>query len=124
MAYNSGIPSAVLFAGPQKHTAITSSGGICLNMDTDQSCEERNFGGREVKKQTAVRAMYSPMLNKTTNITLWTDRAWRAPVAKQEEKVVLVGKVKICSIHSSLCDEDRVDYLPDQQQHTCASQLG
>jgi hypothetical protein len=74
IAYRSGIPSAVLFAGPQKHTAIVSSGVIGLSMGVDQPSEESNFGGLEVKKHTAVRAMYSPILKKTTNSMLCTER--------------------------------------------------
>lgn len=46
------MPRAVLFAGPQKHTAIVSSGDIF-----DQAREARNDGGRAMEKQTAVRAM-------------------------------------------------------------------
>jgi hypothetical protein len=74
IAYKSGIPSAVLFAGPQKHTAIVSSGVIGLSVEMDQPSEESNFGGREVKKHTPVRAIYSPILKKTTNITLCIER--------------------------------------------------
>jgi hypothetical protein len=75
MAYNRGIPSAVLFAGPQKHTAIVSSGVMRVKM-----CRMPNLltastsGGRERKKHTAVRAMYRAMLKKTTNRILCTER--------------------------------------------------
>lgn len=125
IAYSSGIPSAVLFAGPQKHTAIVSSGGIGLNMDTDQLREDRNLGGLEVKKQTAVRAMYSPMLKKTTNITLWTERLWSAPVAKHEEKVVLESiNQNLAGNQASSSIISHLRYIPNQQQHTSTGQFG
>jgi hypothetical protein len=49
----------------------------------------RNFGGRELKKDITVSAMYSAMLKSTTKMMLWAERVWRAPVAKQDENVVL-----------------------------------
>jgi hypothetical protein len=58
IAYNSGIPRAVLFAGPQKHTAIVSSTDICF-----RNCHrpkvvrtQRPWGGRDMEKHRAVRS--------------------------------------------------------------------
>lgn len=89
------MPRAVLFAGPQKHTAMVSSGERRLNIGSLQGRDARMGGGRELMKQTSVRAMYKVMLNNTTNITLCVDRAWRAPVAKHEEKVVLLKVLEV-----------------------------
>lgn len=75
MAYNRGMPSAVLFAGPQKQTAIVSSGVMRLNMcRMPNLLTDSTSGGRERTKHTAVRAMYSAMLKKTTNRTLCIER--------------------------------------------------
>lgn len=57
IAYSKGMPRAVLFAGPQKQTAIVSSGDMGLRKGFDQAREARNCGGREIEKQTTVRAM-------------------------------------------------------------------
>lgn len=51
------MPSAVLFAGPQKHTAIVSSGDMRLKMGFDQRRELKIRGGLEQKKHTAVKVM-------------------------------------------------------------------
>jgi len=47
MAYSNGIPSPVVFAGPQKQIAIVTSGEICRKRRWLQGREARIFGGRE-----------------------------------------------------------------------------
>jgi hypothetical protein len=56
MAYNNGRPSAVLFAGEQKQTAMVSSGGRDFKTGWNQRWLRRNLGGRELKKDMPVRA--------------------------------------------------------------------
>lgn len=113
MAATSGIPTLVVFAAPQKHTATHCSLDICFGATTRRTgpgmyrraagvskAATSLRGGRAATKQTAVKSAYRPTFMKTLNRIDCVGSLLMAPVWKALEKVDLssVFQQGFCSL--------------------------